>query len=94
MNWHIDHSDGPGVFLKALIYLNDVEFGQGEFCYVMNSHRQPENGDEHSAIRRGYRRYPGRAGSAIAFDTAGIHAPIANHGDTVRQTLILSYSRW
>lgn len=95
LNWHLDHRDGTGLVYKLVIYLDDVHPGEGEFCYVPGSHLRDARGTEESEARRhGYRRYPGRAGSAIAFDTQGIHAPFANTGRRPRQTLILTFARW
>ena len=95
LNWHVDHTDGPGIFLKALIFLSDVEIGHGDFCYVPGSHQDAMAGyEELTASRRGYRRYPGQAGAAVIFDTAGIHAPAANFSSVARQTLHLSFARW
>jgi hypothetical protein len=95
LNWHVDHEDGPGLFLKALIYLEDVALGEGDMAYIPGSHREARVGDEESLAKRlGYWRFPGRAGSAVLFDTAGIHAPSANGGPEARKTLILSFARW
>lgn len=95
LNWHVDHSDGAGTFIKLLIYLADVPMGEGEFCYVRGSHlgRSPQD-DETVARAMGHARIPGRAGTGIIFDTAGIHAPAANRGARTRQTLLLSFARW
>jgi len=95
LNWHVDHEDGPGVFLKALVYLEDVALGEGDMAYIPGSHHYARPGEEEILARRlGYRRFPGRAGSAVLFDTAGVHAPSANEGREVRKTLILSCARW
>lgn len=95
LNWHVDHTDGPGIFIKVLIFLSDVEIGHGDFCYVPGSHLNRDPGvEEFTARSNGYSRYPGRAGTAVMFDTAGVHAPSENLGPVARQTLLLSFARW
>jgi hypothetical protein len=95
LNWHVDHNDGPGLLYKAIIHLTDVPLTGGEFCYVPGSHHQAFSGDEEWFARRyGFRRFPGRAGSCVLFDTAGIHATGNNLGAGCRETLILTLAHW
>jgi hypothetical protein len=95
LNWHVDHFDGPGTFIKVLVYLDDVAPGDGDFCYVVGSHRERVRGsDEQVAACSGYRRFPSRAGGGVVFDSAGVHAPSPNNGGALRQTLHLAFARW
>ena len=95
LNWHVDHDDGPGLLYKAIIFLTDTPLEAGEFCYVPGSHREKFSGDEERFARtRGFRRFPGRAGSCTVFDTSGLHATGANRGMYCRETLILTLAHW
>lgn len=71
--WHRDYDD---VFLlKVFIYLNDVEIGNGPFCYVPGSHRRPWLPSPRKAglVYKNEVKLKGRAGSVIFADTLGLH---------------------
>jgi ectoine hydroxylase-related dioxygenase (phytanoyl-CoA dioxygenase family) len=77
--WHRDHH-GPK-FIRVLVYLVDVDLNNGPFCYQLGSHKHP-NGPEHTFI--------GPKGTAIMFDTLGLHRGLKNlTGD--RLALSISY---
>lgn len=93
--WHRDNSGAPGKYLKLLVYLSDVPTGSGEFCHVCGSQLFPDEmlaqeSEEIVARRSGYRRFPGRAGAGILFDSRSIHGATVNGSETPRTALIIS----
>lgn len=98
LQWHWDSMGRAGTACKAIVYLNDVLPGAGEFCFVPGSHLVPartlmRHSGAHFAESIGYRRYPGAAGSAVFFDVRGVHTAMPNTSRRPRVVLIVSYRR-
>ncbi|WLG90770.1 phytanoyl-CoA dioxygenase family protein [Pseudomonas cucumis] len=93
--WHWDYFGKPSERFKIIMYLDDVLADGGEFCYVPKSHHIPESelgqrtGYE-IAQRMGYRKYPGKAGTMLLFDTRGVHGVMKNITKKPRIVLIIS----
>jgi ectoine hydroxylase-related dioxygenase (phytanoyl-CoA dioxygenase family) len=95
--WHPDVPRTNPLHVKVQIYINDVAPGAGEFAYVPGSHR-PDAGP-YTRVKRleampGHRRFPGRAGTAIMFNTYGWHAGMDNPTGVPRKSIILIYEKY
>ena len=93
--WHSDRVPG-GCFPNLQIYIHDVREKGGEFAYVPGSHRT--NVDTGYPPRRndtmpGHLRIPGPAGTAIVFDSAGLHTAMDNETSTPRTSMITGYRK-
>ncbi|MCZ6681415.1 MAG: phytanoyl-CoA dioxygenase family protein [Candidatus Poribacteria bacterium] len=94
--WHPDVPQSNPLHIKVQIYVNDVEPGCGEFSFVPGSHK-PDAGP-YSRVHRlesmpGHKTFPGKAGSAIMFNSYGWHTAMDNHTDTPRKSIILIYEK-
>jgi hypothetical protein len=94
--WHPDVPHSNPLHIKVQVYVNDVEPGAGEFAFVPGSHK-PDAGPYSKAQRLeampGHRRFPGKAGTAIMFNSYGWHTAMDNPTDTPRKSLILIYEK-
>ena len=94
--WHPDVPQSNPLHIKVQVYVNDVEPGAGEFAYVPGSHK-PDAGPYSRAHRLeampGHKRFPGKAGTAIMFNSYGWHTAMDNRTDTPRKSLILIYEK-
>ena len=94
--WHPDVPHSHPLHIKVQIYVNDVEPGGGEFAFVPGSHR-PDAGPYHRArnlaAMPGHKRFAGKAGMAIMFNTYGWHVAMENDTRTPRKSIILIYEK-
>lgn len=94
VGWHFDLPRDHPMHLKVQLYLDDVEPDGGPFAYVPGSHR-PEAGP-HPTVRRleampGHRVCPGKAGSALLFNSFLVHTALPNRSATPRRSIIMAY---
>ena len=68
----------------------------GEFAFVPGSHK-PESGScflpQHNNRMPGHRALPGTAGTAIAFNSSGLHTVMANPARTPGRFVLSSYEK-
>ncbi len=94
--WHPDVPHDNPLHIKVQIYVNDVEPGAGEFAYIPGSHK-PDAGP-YARVREldampGHKRFPGKAGTAIMFNSYGWHVAMDNHTGVPRKSIILIYEK-
>ena len=94
--WHPDVPLSNPLHIKVQIYVEDVSENSGEFAFVPGSHRagsgpyaRPKLGES----MPGHRRMPGRAGTAIVFNSYGWHTAMDNATTTPRRSIILIYEK-
>lgn len=94
--WHPDVPQSNPLHIKVQIYVNDVPSGCGEFAYVPGSH-QPDAGPYTRPVRQesmpGHKTFPGKAGTAIMFNSYGWHVSMDNRSDVPRKSVILIYEK-
>lgn len=94
--WHPDVPQSNPLHIKVQIYVNDVPSGCGEFAYVPGSH-QPDAGPYTRPMRQesmpGHKTFPGKAGTAIMFNSYGWHVSMDNRSDVPRKSVILIYEK-
>ncbi len=94
--WHPDVPQSNPLHIKVQIYVNDVERGGGEFGFVPGSHK-PDAGPYTRPMRQesmpGHKAFPGKAGTAIMFNSCGWHVSMDNHSDVPRKSIILIYEK-
>ena len=94
--WHPDVPQSNPLHIKVQIYVNDVPSDCGEFAYVPGSHK-PDAGPYTTPTRGesmpGHRLLPGKAGTAIVFNSYGWHAAMDNRGSGARRSIILIYEK-
>ncbi|MDD9949166.1 MAG: phytanoyl-CoA dioxygenase family protein [candidate division Zixibacteria bacterium] len=94
--WHPDVRPDHPLHIKVQVYVNDVERGGGEFAYVPGSHRPgagPYPRVKSLEAMPGHRRFPGKAGTAVMFNTYGWHVAMKNRTETPRKSIILTYEK-
>ena len=94
--WHPDVGHYNPLHIKVQIYVNDVEPGCGEFAFVPASHKPdagPYSRTKYQEQMPGHKRFPGKAGTAIMFNSYGWHTAMDNHTDTPRKSIILIYEK-
>ena len=94
--WHPDVGPTNPLHIKVQIYVDDVEEGGGEFAYVPGSHRPgsgPYARPKYAESMPGHLRLPGRAGTAIVFNSYGWHTAMDNRTDRPRKSIILIYEK-
>lgn len=94
VGWHYDVPRSNPLHLKVQIYLDDVSRDEGAFAYVPGSHHPdsgpyPLVGDLESMP--GHRVFEGAAGSAILFNSYGLHTSMVNRSRRPRRSIILIY---
>lgn len=94
--WHPDVPMSNPLHIKVQIYVDDVGERSGEFAFVPGSHRagsgpyaRPKRGES----MPGHRRLPGKAGTAIVFNSYGWHTAMDNETPTPRKSIILIYEK-
>ena len=94
--WHPDVAQSNPLHIKVQIYVNDVAPGCGEFAFVPRSHK-PDAGPYTRPMRQesmpGHKTFPGKAGTAIMFNSYGWHVSMDNHSDVPRKSIILIYEK-
>ena len=94
--WHPDVPQSNPLHIKVQIYVNDVSPGCGEFAFVPRSHK-PGAGPYTRPLRQenmpGHKTFPGKAGTAIMFNSYGWHVSMDNFSDVPRKSIILIYEK-
>ena len=94
VGWHYDVTFSNPLHMKVQLYLDDVGEDEGPFAYVPGSHK-PENHPlpqvRHLADMPGHRTFPGSAGTAIVFNSWGMHTSMVNRTRKARKSIILIY---
>ncbi len=97
VGWHPDVPHSNPLHIKVQIYVDDVGPNQGAFAFVPGSHKAdagpyPQVGRvEHMP---GHKVVPGKAGTAIIFNSYGWHTSMVNYSDEPRKSIILIYEKW
>ena len=94
--WHSDVPMSNPLHIKVQIYVEDVDEKSGEFAFVPGSHRAgsgPYKRPKMGESMPGHRRLPGKAGTAIVFNSYGWHTAMDNTTTTSRKSVILIYER-
>ena len=97
VGWHFDVPHTNPLHLKVQIYLNDVGPGQGAFAYVPGSHLAtagPYPSVDQLNDMPGHRIFYARAGTAMLFDSYGMHTSMVNRGPSPRRSIILIYEKF
>jgi ectoine hydroxylase-related dioxygenase (phytanoyl-CoA dioxygenase family) len=97
VGWHPDVPHTTPLHMKVQIYLNDVGPGEGGFAYVPGSHKP--NAGPYPAVCRlesmpGHRVFTGKAGTAVLFNSYGMHTSMDNRTPAPRKSIILIYEKW
>jgi hypothetical protein len=97
VGWHFDVPHSNPLHLKVQIYLNDVGADEGAFAYVPGSHR--EDAGPYPSVYQlgdmpGHRVFYGKAGTALLFNSYGMHTSMRNRGLTPRRSIILVYEKF
>lgn len=95
VGWHYDvERTTTPLHMKVQIYLDDTDAEGGAFAYIPGSHL-PEAGPyplvRDPASMPGHRVYGGSAGSAVLFNSYGMHTSMVNRSDRPRRSIILIY---
>ena len=94
VGWHFDVPFSNPLHMKVQLYLDDVGEDGGAFAYVPGSHL-PENDPlpqvRHLEDMPGHRTFPGSAGTAILFNSWGMHTSMVNLTLKARKSIILIY---
>jgi hypothetical protein len=97
VGWHPDVPHTNPLHIKVQIYVDDVAPDQGPFCFVPKSHKPGAGPYPH--VRRledmpGRKIFPGKAGTAILFNSYGWHTSMINSTTQPRKSIILIYEKW
>lgn len=97
VGWHFDVPHSNPLHLKVQIYLNDVGPDEGAFAYVPGSHLA--NAGPYPAVDRledmpGHRIFYGTAGTALLFNSYGMHTSLRNRSAKPRRSIILIYEKF
>ena len=94
VGWHYDVPRSNPLHLKVQIYLDDVARDEGAFAYVPGSHL-PDSGPyplvAELGTMPGHRVCEGNAGTAILFNSYGLHTSMVNRSRRPRRSIILIY---
>ena len=93
--WHPDVGPTNPLHIKVQIYIEDVAPGTGEFGFVPGSHKigsGPYERPQFQESMPGHITFPGKAGTAIMFNSYGWHTAMDN-GGSVRKSIILIYEK-
>lgn len=97
VGWHPDVPHTNPLHIKVQIYVDDVAPDQGPFAFVPGSHKA-EAGPYPRVTRMesmpGHKVFPGKAGTAILFNSYGWHTSMINSADKPRKSIILIYEKW
>ena len=94
VGWHFDVPRSNPLHLKVQIYLDDVSHDEGAFAYVPGSHLQDSGPYPLVAqleAMPGHRVCEGDAGTAILFNSYGLHTSMVNRSRRTRRSIILIY---
>ncbi|MDA0746197.1 MAG: phytanoyl-CoA dioxygenase family protein [bacterium] len=96
VGWHPDVPHTTPLHMKVQIYVEDVSVDGGAFAYVPGSHK-PDVSCPH--VQRldempGHQVFPGKAGTAILFNSYGWHTSMINRTQRPRKSIILIYEKW
>lgn len=99
--WHSDVARDYPLHPKVQVYIEDVSSRGGEFAFVPGSHRVDSEtyyrGLRGRTLPRrndtmpGHRTLPGRAGTAIIFNSYGVHTAMDNNTGTARKSILMGY---
>ena len=97
VGWHFDVPRSNPLHLKIQLYLNDVGPDEGAFAYVPGSHLATAG--PYPCVDRledmpGHRTFYARAGTALLFNSYGMHTSMLNRGPTPRRSIILIYEKF
>ena len=95
VGWHPDVPQTNPLHMKVQIYVEDVAPGTGEFAYVPGSHKRdsgPYARPSWNESMPGHKTFPGKAGTAIIFNSYGWHTAMDN-GGVARKSIILIYEK-
>ena len=94
--WHPDMERSAPLHPKLQLYVEDVPPRGGEFGYVPGTHKtneltffRPQRND----TMPGHKPLPGKAGSVVVFNAAGLHTAMDNHTQIPRKSLIIGYHK-
>ena len=94
VGWHYDVPFSNPLHFKIQLYVDDVPEEGGAFGFIPGSHR-PGSGPyplvRDPADMPGHHVYPGRAGTAVLFNSWGLHTAMVNHTGIPRRSIILIY---
>lgn len=94
VGWHYDVPRSTPLHLKVQLYLDPVSRRDGAFAYVPGSHH-PESGPwplvADPVEMPGHRVFEGEAGTAVVFNSHGLHTSLANRSGHGRRSIILIY---
>ena len=95
VGWHPDTPHNKPQHIKVQVYVDDVSPNGGAFAYVPGSHKP--DADAYPIIHQlesmpGHKVFPGKAGTAILFNTYGWHTSMVNTTQVPRKSIILGYS--
>ena len=97
VGWHPDKPHTMAQYSKVQIYVNDVPADGGAFAYVPGSHKK-EAGPCPSVNQLdempGHKVFPGKAGTAVIFNTRGWHTSMLNTTQSPRKSIIVGHSVW
>mgnify|MGYP001157107263 FL=1 len=95
VGWHYDvHRESTPLHMKVQIYLDDTSNEDGAFGYIPGSHLEdpgPYPLVRDPASMPGHRVFSGSAGSAILFNSYGMHTSMVNRSGRARRSIILIY---
>lgn len=93
--WHPDQPRSSTLHLKVQVYIEDVGEQSGEFGYVPGSHKIDQE-TYYRSIRNDlmpdHVPLPGKAGTAIVFNSCGLHTAMDNLTQQPRKSLIMGYN--
>lgn len=97
VGWHPDVQHTTPLHMKVQIYVEDVLADGGAFGYVLGSHK-PDVGScpvvRPLDAMPGHKVYPGKAGTAVLFNSYGWHTSMVNRTNRPRKSIILIYEKW
>jgi ectoine hydroxylase-related dioxygenase (phytanoyl-CoA dioxygenase family) len=96
VGWHPDlDRKNYSQHIKVQVYVNDVGEERGAFAYVPGSHKEgagPYPRVKNIEAMPGCKTLPGKAGTAVIFNTYGWHTSMINRTLEPRKSLIIGYS--
>ena len=93
--WHADSSHGRPLHIKVQVYVYDVDEA-GAFGFVPGSHKEGSDlfrNYHHLKSMPGHKPLPGKAGTAIIFNSRGLHSAMDNPSSEPRRSVILIYDK-
>ena len=97
VGWHPDVPHTTPLHMKVQIYVEDVPADGAAFAYVSGSHK-PDVGPcpvvRPLDAMPGHKVYPGKAGTALLFNSYGWHTSMVNRTNRPRKSILLIYEKW